>query len=123
MPPGLCETLPAGTVTGSRCAAPVSLLDLWPTLSELTGTAPKSGLDGHSLVPLLRDPQAADWPHVAVTWLGHRDEIEVSAARHRYIHYRDGGEELYDIEADPFEWTNLAADEAHAATLQQLLGE
>ncbi len=121
VPPGLSESLPAGTPVGGRCDAPVSLLDLWPTLSELTGTEPKPGLDGHSLVPLLEDPAATtDWPHVAVTWLGHRDEFAVSGPRYRYIHYRDGGEELYDVVTDPHEWTNLAADPAHSETLRQL---
>ena len=26
----------------------------------------------------------------------------------RYIHYADGGEELYNENKDPYEWTNLA---------------
>ena len=27
---------------------------------------------------------------------------------HRYIRYADGGEELYAVQADPYEWNNLA---------------
>ncbi len=40
--------------------------------------------------------------------------------RFRYIRYADGSEELYDMKADPNEWTNLAADPDHAGTRQEL---
>jgi hypothetical protein len=40
--------------------------------------------------------------------------------RWRYIRYRDGSEELYDHQRDPKEWTNLAGDEEHSATLARL---
>jgi len=33
----------------------------------------------------------------------------VQTERWRYIRYRDGGQELYDHERDPNEWTNLAS--------------
>ena len=62
-------------------------------------------LDGVSLVPLLKDPNRT-WDQPALTTcLGNhalRDE------RWRYIRYADGGEELYDHQNDPNEWTNLA---------------
>ncbi|QBY04215.1 DUF4976 domain-containing protein [Thalassotalea sp. HSM 43] len=40
--------------------------------------------------------------------------------RWRYIRYKDGQEELYDHESDPFEWHNLAADKNHQQQKQQL---
>jgi hypothetical protein len=39
----------------------------------------------------------------------------VRSERWRYIRYADGGEELYDHERDPHEWTNLAGSPEHAA--------
>jgi len=96
-----------GIAAGARCARPAELLDLYPTLSDLCGLPQRPDLEGHSLVPQLRDAAAPrEWPAITSHGPGNhavRDE------RWRYIRYADGGEELYDIEADPREWTNLAA--------------
>jgi len=52
---------PGVTKPGSVCDEPVTLLNIYPTLLELSGLPPKADNDGHSLVPLLKDPEA-DWP-------------------------------------------------------------
>ncbi len=117
VPPG-APGLPAGTGAGA-CNRPVNLLSLFPTLLELCGLPAQPHHDGPSLVPLLADP-AADWPHVAVTHLGQPGSFGLSTERWRYIHYANGDEELYDIEADPYEWTNLATLEEHASRLTDL---
>lgn len=93
---------PAGTI----CPRPVTLLDLYPTLVELAGINSPAGLEGRSLVPLLRDPEAP-WNYPAVmTYL--QGNHAVRSERYRYIRYANGDEELYDHSADPHEWTNLA---------------
>jgi arylsulfatase A-like enzyme len=84
----------------------VSLIDLYPTLVELCGLPPREGLDGQSIVPLLRDPEA-NWDRPALTTFGYKNHT-VRTDRWRYIQYNDGGEELYDHNVDPNEWTNLA---------------
>lgn len=104
--------LEQGTTAGTTCDRPVSLASLFPTLTELTGVASVPAADAPSLVPLLSDP-SADWPHVAVTDTGVPGRFTVSADRFQYIRYEDGSEELYDIDADPYEWTNLANDLAY----------
>lgn len=111
--------LPRGTKAGSVCDRPVSLVDLYRTLIELCGLPEKTNLGGRSLVPLLRDP-AAPWPHAAITHLDQPENYSISTERWRYIHYKDGGEELYDIESDPHEWTNLAAKAEHAPRLVEM---
>jgi arylsulfatase A-like enzyme len=103
---------------GGVCGRTVALTDLFPTLVELAGLEAPHALDGRSLVPLLRDP-AAPWDRPALTTEGPGNHT-VRDERWRYIRYADGGEELYDHETDPHEWTNLAGDPAHAATIARL---
>jgi arylsulfatase A-like enzyme len=97
----------------------VNLVDLFGTLTELSGLPAKEGIESRSLVPLLRDPKA-DWPHFALTHLDHPQNYAISTQRWRYIHYSDGGEELYDIESDPHEWENLASRPQHSAKLAEM---
>jgi arylsulfatase A-like enzyme len=107
-----------GVAKGARCASPVELLDLYPTLIELCGLPPKPGLEGHSLVPQLRDPKAPrQWPAVTTHGPGNH---AVRTDRWRYIRYADGSEELYDRQSDPNEWTNVAPDSAHAKIKSEL---
>ena len=97
---------------------PVSLLDIFPTMIDLCQLGPVKGLEGHSLKPLLNDPKAA-WPHAAITtWYYNNHAIRT--ARWRYIRYRDGGEELYDHDADPLEHDNLASQSQHETLIRKL---
>ncbi len=117
VPPGTIG-LPNGTPAGAVSGRTVSLLDLYPTLVELAGLPAKAGLDGRSLAPLLRDPDAAwDRPVISTYQFG---EYSVRGERFHYLHYVDGSEELYDLDADPEEWTNLAADPGYAAEKARL---
>lgn len=111
--------LVAGTRTGTRCARPVNLLDLYRTLIDLCGLPEKSGISGRSLVPLLKDPLTA-WPYAAITHLEKPDSFAISEQDWRYIHYEGGGEELYDIRNDPHEWKNLATLPEFAADLERM---
>ena len=110
--------LPAGT-RPAVCERATSLLSLAPTLLELCGLPSRAQDDGPSLVPLLENPQAA-WPHVALTHLHQPGSFGLSQGNWRYIRYAGGGEELYDVKADPYEWKNLAAEPTHQDMLKQL---
>jgi len=109
----LVVVVPGMTPTGAVCDRPVSLMDLYPTLVELCGLPPRAEITGRSLVPLLTDP-AAPWDHPALTTHG-SGNFSVRSEHWRYTRYADGSEELYDHDADPHEWTNLAgrADQAN----------
>ena len=95
------------------CSKPAELLDIYPTLLELTGLPTKDDLEGHSLVPQLKDAKAIrPWP--AITTHNH-DNHGIRSEHWRFIRYADGSEELYDLRDDPNEWTNLIG---HKGTLQ-----
>lgn len=107
-----------GVTAGGRCAQPVELLDLYPTLIELCGLTPRRDLEGHSLAPQLKDARAPrPWPAITTA---NRDNHAVRTDRWRYIRYADGAEELYDLHTDPNEWTNLASDPAQAGRKHDL---
>jgi arylsulfatase A-like enzyme len=101
-----------------RCDRVVSLIDIYPTLVDWCGLSKREGLEGRSLMPLLRDP-AAKWDSHALTTY-HRNNHSVRTERWRYIRYSDGGEELYDHDADPLEWTNLAGRAELASVKREL---
>ena len=111
-------TAPGLTRPGAVCERTVNLTDLYPTIVELSGAPAKQGLDGHSLVPLLRDPRAS-WDHPSLTTFG-RNNHSLRNERWRYLRYADGSEELYDHAADPLEWKNLARDPQYARLREEL---
>jgi arylsulfatase A-like enzyme len=115
VPTGVAR-LPKGANSGVSCSKPVNLLSLFPTLAELAGLPAKPNTDAPSLLPLLEDPKAP-WPHVSITHLSEPGSYSLSGENWRYIHYADGGEELYDTRTDRFEWTNLAAKPEHEARI------
>ena len=100
-------------------AAPVGLVDVYPTLLDLCGLEPAPDLDGHSLVPVMGDP-VAPWPHAAITTFGPGNHA-VRTARWRLIRYADGSEELYDHDRDAGEWNALAGHEAVRVELREHL--
>jgi len=114
----LMAVVPGITKPGGRCSRPVTMLDIYPTLIELCGLSEKDGLEGQSLVPLLRNPEA-EWERPALTTHG-RNNHSLRTERYRYIRYSDGTEELYDHDKDELEWNNLAGNPEYAEIKKQL---
>jgi arylsulfatase A-like enzyme len=107
-----------GAGQGTQCSQPAELLDIYPTLVELCGLPKKKGLEGHSLFPQLKDPNALrPWP--AITSHNQGNDA-VRTEQWRLIRYADGSKELYDLHSDPHEWTNLIADAKYLATAREL---
>jgi arylsulfatase A-like enzyme len=110
--------VPGVTKAGGVCARPVDFLGIYPTLCDLSGVPLPPHLEGVSLKPLLADPQAA-WDRPAISTM-HDGNHAVHTDRWRYIRYAGGGEELYDDQANPHEWSNLANQSEHAAVKAEL---
>jgi len=104
---------------GTTCPEPVSLLDLYPSLKELCGLpeVPQT-LSGVSITNLIRHPDQKRGTPVLTSFPYNNHAVR--DANWRYIHYEDGGEELYDHVSDPHEWINLAGDTAYAKKMNEM---
>lgn len=101
-----------GVSPDAVCRQPAELLDIYPTLIDLCHLPQHDGLEGHSLLPQLKDANTKrEFP--AITTHNH-DNHGVRSENWRYIRYADGSEELYNMQEDPNEWTNLAGDPNYA---------
>lgn len=114
---------PRAKGNGKPCGRTVELIDLHPTLADLCGLTPPKDLHGASLKPLLADPKAKwDRPAFTQVWRGSFPGHSVRTERWRYTEWDNGkkGAELYDHDADPHEWKNLAEEAKHAETVKQM---
>jgi arylsulfatase A-like enzyme len=106
-----------------RIEMPVGLIDLFPTLSELSGLPVPEQAEGVSLVPWIEAPEGAAWqdraPVVSVHGPGN---VSIRDRQWRYIRYEDGSEELYDHRVDSDESKNLVSSDS-LAEVQPVIDE
>lgn len=108
-------------------------VDIFPTLLDLIGGAPRPHLDGRSLRPFLRGQKPSGWREAAHWEFDFRSVDTQAAERHfgvssrqlnlavlrgerfKYVHFGGGLPPLlFDLDEDPGELRDLAADPAHA---------
>ena len=107
---------------GTPCESVVECVDLYPTAAEVCGLPRPPGLEGVSLVPLMKDPNRP-WKKCAFTQMKRGDTMGTSirTERYRYTEWGDKSHaELYDHQTDPHEYTNLAKQPEHAETVDNL---
>jgi len=115
---------PGVTKPGGVCERFVSLQDIYPTLVELCGLESPEDLDGRSLLPLFKNPQAK-WESTAITGLSDKGSPQQGYLTIRnetgpYISYGNGEEEFYETTQDPHEWTNQIQNPKYASTINKL---
>lgn len=111
------------TKPGLKVKQPVSLIDLYPTLTDLcdlkgTNKLNDKGaeLGGFSMKPLLEGKKSWKGPNGALTIIGNfgkntlteEQNFSYRTEKYRYILYSNGREELYNHKKDPYEWYNVA---------------
>ena len=124
---------PPRVKAGTEPTAMALTTDLAPTILELAGAPALPDIDGRSLVPLFsRTP--ADWRSSFL--IEYTTDIvfprtlkmgydAVRTERYKFIRYRDlvGMNELYDLQQDPFELTNLVGSPAATGLRQKMEAE
>jgi len=128
----LMVSWPGVTKPGSRSDALVSNIDFAETLLDMAGVEVPADMQGASMVPILKGKTPDNWrkahyyqyyeflndrrtPHMV------RRHYGVRTQRYKLIHYYNVDEwELFDLEADPREMTNLYGEPQYAQLVREL---
>ncbi len=124
----LIVVAPGFTRAGSSSRQPCGTVDLFPTLAELAGLPAPTGpqpIDGLSLVPVLRDPEARVRDHTFHCFPKAKLGRAIRTERYRLVEWKEKEKpdaapvwELYDLVEDPDETRNLA--DARPAVVAEL---
>lgn len=118
--PAFCRWPAGGISAGTECDALTSAIDIFPTLAEITGAklsgAVQKQVEGRSLLPLLKNPEA-EWPdRIVVHHQGRWPKGKAAEAKYAQCSIQNSrftlvnNKELYDLKADPGEKNNVLAD-------------
>ncbi len=120
----LIVSLPGRVPSGREVGAIVRSVDVAPTILELSGLPPLPEIDGRSLLPLMAG-RSGDVPRPAYLesfhpriWWGAQELLAIRTGKWLYV--EAPRPELYDVEADPAERTNLAASQPEVREVLRL---
>jgi choline-sulfatase len=117
-----------GRFAPRNVTAPTSTLDVLATLVDLAGGDSdrlSSGSDGRSLLGLARGEGSPNRPILAEYAAESSIDpmVMIREGRWKFNFCEVDPPQLFDMEADPLELTNLATDPAHAQTLKHFLDQ
>ena len=138
----LIVSMPGTLPEGKVCPTPVVGVDIVPTFFSFAGLKQPWPMHGHDLTPLLKNP-AAKWPYSSMieftgdNYGANTDSVPATPesrfngipwyvmlrdGKYKYIRTLEAGEmeELYDVEADPEELSNLAVGMKNAPVLKRM---
>jgi arylsulfatase A-like enzyme len=109
--------------SGARAPQTAVNVDLAPTILALAEAEATVPLDGRDLAPVATDPaQGRDRAVLLENFNGLTGQSShaLRGGKWFYAEHPSGERELYDVEADPYQLTNLADDPAYASVVQAL---
>jgi len=119
----LIVSAPGRLPEGKKIATPVSLIDLFPTLTELARAKVETEVDGRSLLPLLRGTESGGDRAVIAEYLGEGGLEPIRMIRlgqYKYITVNGYPAQLYDLQSDPNETVNVAGQMEYSQAEKQL---
>jgi arylsulfatase A-like enzyme len=109
-----------GAVTPGRSAAPVQMMDVYPTIVEAIGGQVTPGRFAKSLLPIATGKKDRV-REVAVSEIGASNPVRLMARDERFKYWVDEQREyLFDLRSDPLEQTDLSSTPEHRETLHLL---
>jgi choline-sulfatase len=117
---------PDGSHAGVRRPEPVNLIDILPTLLDVVDYPQDKRLDmdGRSLIGLLDGSDTQDW----ITFSEYHSQgshapcFMVREEKYKYVYIHGYDQQLFDLEADPGEWHNLAEEPGYEGIVETLKG-
>ena len=126
----------ADATRGTACDALVEAIDLVPTFLEATGAPPVDHrLEGRSLMPLLRGEAPQDWRDAVFSEIDYafyeaRETLGIDVKdargymirteRWKYVYFRKFPPQLFDLQNDPDEFTDLGRHPDYEAVRQDM---
>jgi arylsulfatase A-like enzyme len=110
---------PGHIAAGSRVRSVVRITDVLPSILELVSAGVPPGLDGQSVLPLIRGDETTPRVALSENLLFAEERAGVRTVAQKYVRWDSGKEELYNLAADPAEQRDVLVTAA-AESLQSL---